>query len=202
MASETKNFKFTQDWFSVYIPFWEVILAHLKDKPIRVLEIGSFEGRSATWLMQNITTHPEANMTCVDPFLISDGSGRFDASLYERFEHNTFQWRNKITVHVGRSEEVLRHFPAHETYDFIYIDGSHHSADVLTDAILCFPLLKASGILIFDDYLGGNSQETNLEFPMIGVDAFLRTFADRLTVVNKGYQVMAVKNAVPPTYRE
>lgn len=42
-----------------------------------------------------------------------------------------------------------------ERFDFIYVDGSHRSPDVIYDAILSFGLLKKGGIMIFDDYQGG-----------------------------------------------
>jgi hypothetical protein len=32
----------------------------------------------------------------------------------------------------------------------IYIDGSHEPMDVLTDAVMSWPLLRSNGILIFD----------------------------------------------------
>ena len=38
-------------------------------------------------------------------------------------------------------------------FDLIYIDGSHTAADVLTDAVLAFQLLRVGGVMIFDDYL-------------------------------------------------
>ena len=46
---------------------------------------------------------------------------------------------------------VLRRLPL-ESFDIIYIDGSHAVNDVLEDAVLSFRLLKPEGILIFDDY--------------------------------------------------
>ncbi len=58
--------KFTADWFSSHIPHWERLLRPLAGQPIQALEIGSYEGRSAVWLLQEILTHPESRLTCVD----------------------------------------------------------------------------------------------------------------------------------------
>ena len=40
------------DWFSQHIPVWTEVLAPLlaATDPIHVLEIGSYEGRSAVWI--------------------------------------------------------------------------------------------------------------------------------------------------------
>ena len=58
--------KFTADGFSSHIPNWERWLRPLAGQPTQVLEIGSYEGRSAVWLLQEILTHPESRLTCVD----------------------------------------------------------------------------------------------------------------------------------------
>lgn len=50
---------------------------------------------------------------------------------------------------------MLRDNMRNERFDFIYVDGSHRSPDVIYDAILSFGLLKKGGIMIFDDYQGG-----------------------------------------------
>ena len=52
----------------------------------------------------------------------------------------------------GFSGEVLRKFECVPTFDFIYIDGSHYSKDVLEDAILAWRLTKPGGVIIFDDF--------------------------------------------------
>jgi predicted O-methyltransferase YrrM len=61
---------------------------------------------------------------------------------------------------------------AQRRYDLVYVDGSHHSADVYTDATLAWPLLNDEGILIFDDYEWTLMPEENSR-PKLGIDAFL-----------------------------
>jgi len=51
----------------------------------------------------------------------------------------------------GRSDAMLRDLP-HDHFDYISIDGSHEAADVLSDAVLSWPLLKTGGLICFDDY--------------------------------------------------
>lgn len=59
---------FTSDFFKGNIPNWERWLAPFKGQPVTALEIGSYEGRSACWLLENILTHPDARLLCVDTF--------------------------------------------------------------------------------------------------------------------------------------
>ncbi len=62
------GFSYTQDYISDYISLWEEHLAPFKGKTgVAALEVGSYEGRSAVWLLENILTAPDALITCVDP---------------------------------------------------------------------------------------------------------------------------------------
>lgn len=53
---------------------------------------------------------------------------------------------------VAKSQEFLRD-PAKDfqRYDLAVIDGLHHGWAAMTDAVLCWPLLNANGLIIFDD---------------------------------------------------
>jgi predicted O-methyltransferase YrrM len=181
---------FTSDWFSRHIPVWQRLLSHLEGAPAQVLEIGSYEGRSTVWLCDNILTHPDTGITCIDLF-DGDGTDRYQApdqiALKQRFEANTREHRQKITMIHGASGEVLRTFQRTEQFDAIYIDGSHKSWHVLEDAVLSFPLLKKGGIMLFDDYEGGDT--SSLEYPHQAIDAFVRIHSNGIDVVHTGYQI-------------
>jgi predicted O-methyltransferase YrrM len=145
---------FTQDWFTSNIPNWTSLLAELRGQPgVRALEVGSFEGRSACWLLENILTGPGARLDCVDNFTaaVEKNIGFQAEGIRDRFDANIAPWLERVTVHAGNSGDVLRGLT--DTYDFIYIDGSHLAPDVLLDAVLSWRLLKAGGIMIFDDFL-------------------------------------------------
>ena len=43
----------------------------------KILEIGSFEGSSAVYFSDNLLDHPDAELTCVDPFLENDTTTPF-----------------------------------------------------------------------------------------------------------------------------
>ena len=55
----------THDWVSGHVGEWEEILADPAYQDARVLEIGSFEGRSALFFLQFL---PESRICCIDTF--------------------------------------------------------------------------------------------------------------------------------------
>lgn len=76
-----------------------------------------------------------------------------------------------------------------ESFDLIYIDGSHQSTDVLTDAVSSFNLLKQGGLIIFDDYLwdfGYRKTGSVLSTPKIGIDSFINVFYEKIRIIH-GY---------------
>ncbi len=79
-------------------------------------------------------------------------------------------------------------------YDFVYVDGSHRASDVLTDAVLAWPLLKAGGLLIFDDDGWEHTTESGEVLkPGEGIRAFMRGFAGQYETVMDCGQVGLVK---------
>src|SRR5574343_585970 len=60
-------YNFSQDWFShndleKYLPF-------NRNEELHFLEIGSFEGRSAIWFLENMLLNEKSTITCIDPWL-------------------------------------------------------------------------------------------------------------------------------------
>ena len=195
------GYKFTVDFFSSNVPAWRQSLARFEGRAdLHFLEIGSFEGLSACWLLDNVLTGEGCRLTCVDTFDFA-GQGAFylqdqgteTLSIEGRFDHNVAQTgaAHKVTKVIGRSCEVLRAL-APAAYDFIYVDGSHVAADVLEDAVLSWPLLKPGGLITFDDYEWVGDPDP-LNRPGMAVDAFLNVFKNRYALVHKGYQVTIEK---------
>ncbi|MBD2359581.1 glycosyltransferase [Tolypothrix sp. FACHB-123] len=195
----SQGYQFTQDWFSIHIPIWEQLLKNFVNLPnLRFLEIGSWEGRSTCWLLDNILTHESAKITCIDTFVGSMEHQNLDVSslqsLSKRFDFNIAQTgsSHKVEKIVGISQEVLRTLPI-DTYDFLYIDGSHIAADVLEDAVLGWRLVKSQGIIIFDDYNWPKFTDNLTQHPKLAIDAFLRVFSEKIQVIYQGYQVIVQK---------
>lgn len=187
---------FTEDWFSGHIPAWIETFSRY-EKPERVLEIGSFEGRSTCWLLE----HTNAHVTCVDTWEGSDEhTSEHKEGLFERFNENIEPWKDRVTLVRGESGKILRTLPCEETYDFIYIDGSHYAKDVLEDAVLAWRLLKPTGVLIFDDFnwTPGHNDVTKLDCPRTGIVTFCSVFQPHVFGVCD--QLAISKN--PPQVRE
>lgn len=76
-----------------------------------------------------------------------------------------------------------------EAFDFIYVDGSHLAKDVLTDAVMCWPLLKPSGVIAFDDYEWEGHRPPH-DRPQAGIDAFESVFKPQLALLRTGWRRM------------
>jgi predicted O-methyltransferase YrrM len=173
---------FTVDWTSMQAGEWVEPLMDLPHSPARVLEIGSYEGRSAITF---ITMLPDASVTCIDIFCEAEYEKRFDANMAE--------YGSRIEKIKSRAQNALPTF-LHEgrKYDVVYIDGDHTRKGTLTNSILSWPLLMPGGVLIWDDYLW-EKQLPSANRPKQAVDWFLEAFDDELTVLHKGYQVIVRK---------
>jgi hypothetical protein len=174
----TEGYTFTADWFSSNIPsFWKHLKA-LQGTACSILEIGCFEGRASTWLLQNIATSPDSRLLCLD---CND-----QPPLWPNITRAGGEKRTEFRR--GVSREILRTLPF-AAYDFIYIDGGHSTVDVLEDAILSFRLAKPGAIIAFDDYLWNDPQHNQAGVPQPAIDAFLALYSKKLDVLESGYQV-------------
>ena len=195
--TDSNEYKFSKDWFSNNIPRWEKhfkkLIKTANQKPLNALELGSFEGRSAIWTLENILIHPKSHITCVDNYgNIPESRKSIQTSAKKRFIENTSKFSDKVTLIVKDTRDALKSPEVlNKLYDFIYIDASRHSKNVLEDAILALPLLKVGGYMIFDDYT--SSKEHDYVCPKKGIDTFLDIFHDELKVENTSWQVIVKK---------
>jgi predicted O-methyltransferase YrrM len=183
LAQSIPEYSFSGDWVSHAAPLWAEQLGQFKGREsVRLLEIGSHEGRSAKWFLDNILTHPTSSITCVDTFP--------HKVLESRFDHNIRNTgcSSKVMKIKGDSKEVLK-LLRRDGFDIVYIDGSHRAADVYSDARLSWELLKKSGVIIFDDY-AWQPELPPEELPAPGIDRFLAEARSELELLHKGYQVI------------
>ncbi|MEL6321085.1 MAG: class I SAM-dependent methyltransferase [Cyanobacteria bacterium J06626_14] len=182
-----RDYQFTQDWFTHNIPLWENLLKEWMDQPhVRAIEIGSFQGMSMCWLLDHVLTHPNAQLTSIDPAV--------QPEFYINLEKT--ETPSKVIQKAGSSHDVLPTLPP-ETYDFVYIDGCHLASHVEQDGILSWSLVKPGGLLIFDDYLWTDPQYPGQD-PKLGIDAFLETVRSHVQIVHRGYQIIAKKGSPSP----
>lgn len=194
------DYQFTKDWFHWAPDIWTHLIPMLPGEPgdRHFLEIGSFEGRSAVWVIENMMQDHDY-LNCIDTWEGGEEHTEEDmASVWERYCHNMevahqkFPNRYFETLKGTSYEQLLGLAASGITHDFIYIDGSHIAKDVLTDACMAWPLLKKGGIMAFDDYLWGDARDI-LHRPKLAVDAFSSIFAEELEVIHTGYQFIVRK---------
>lgn len=191
-------YQFTHDWFTPHIPIWSQVLGHLRGQPCNVLEIGSFEGRSAVWLLENILTHPQSRIVCIDPcYGNMEHTNDDTANIQRLFAMNVLvNFQHKARLIKAPSNVALK-YPdvVGVQYDFIYIDGDHRSHAVLEDAVLSFRSLKTGGIMIFDDFDWTAYRDQPHNHPSTGVRAFVHAYRAYIEVVLESYQFIVRKIA-------
>ncbi|KJX74681.1 class I SAM-dependent methyltransferase [Mycobacterium lepromatosis] len=168
-----------------------------RKKPVRILEIGAWEGRSTLFLLTYFT---QGHLTAVDTWAGSD-EHQHNApsdlrSLEARFDSNLTPCAARLTKRKGSSLHVLPQLLEEEQkFDVIYVDGSHFGDDVLADGITAWRLLEKGGILIFDDFLWPGYPRARAN-PAWAINLFLKYHAGEYKILNISYQVILQKKLV------
>ena len=140
------KYRFTSDWTSMHFDHWKEWFAGYVGKPdVKMLEIGTYEGRSAFWFVENVLTGPGAGLTCVDTWA--------DRRVHENFLYNV--QKHPATDRIVRIKNTSDCVPVcypNPYFDIAYVDGNHDVDWVLHDAINAWGALKPGGLCLFDDY--------------------------------------------------
>lgn len=163
-------------------PRFRTHLQPLAGTPCTLLEIGCHEGRATCWLLQNIATHRNASVTCIDTVL----QPSFEANV------RAASGADKVRFVQAMSRRALRDLDFN-SFDFVYVDGNLTTVEVLEDAVLSFRLIKVGGILAFDDYKWDDSRLRHEGLPRSAIDAFLKVYANKISILSKGFQVWVRK---------
>ncbi|KAI0352755.1 glycosyl transferase [Trametes cingulata] len=194
----TYMFTETQDWFSFNMEIWRNLFKRVENPRPRVLEIGSWEGRSAVFLLTELCKDG-GDIVCVDHFdLMQTAAGR---ERYRKLRHN-------LTL-TGKPFRILDQFsvPALMTllteemsavrpgFDWVYVDGSHEADDTFLDGELAWRLARKGAVLVFDDYRWDKEPEDSMHHPKRGIDAFLALHKGEYTLLSSEtqYQVIIQK---------
>jgi predicted O-methyltransferase YrrM len=186
------------DWFSNNIRNFLEIKAMLP-KRSRVLEIGCFEGRSTSWILQHFL-EADGTICCIDTFEGSpEHTGIQLAGLFERWQNNVksvISEKQTCNVQVNKSYQGLANLiKDNESFDFIYVDGSHTAPDVLADACMSWDLLNPGGIILFDDYQWPAAGDENYPLlretqkPKLAINVFAQVYNEKMSVVISNYQI-------------
>ncbi len=154
---------------------------------IRILEIGSWAGSSAIlWGTELIHSGCPGKVFCIDPwapisnvFQAGENTAKLQMDTVEEFEMYRVAQRDRIfplfwhnVKSTGftdlvipircKSGEILPYLKP-ESFDLVFVDGSHAYSNFLNDLVLCAPLVKQSGFMCGDD-LELQSDEVDLCF--------------------------------------
>ena len=203
----SSKFDYTSTWFEdFHCPNnWPIYFQHLASKK-DILEIGSFEGRSACWVILN-ELDERGTITCIDRWSAGGDLPDVDfESVEERFDSNT---RLALSMKTGRFlrkmkgdsvEQLAQLLCDGYECDFAHVDGDHTSAGVLSDMILAWRLVKPGGLMVIDDYLWSFNVSEQVPLynaphhrPKMGIDAFMTMFDGSYSIIDIGVQVVLKK---------
>lgn len=187
LADAAPAAQFTSDWWTRKIPDWTRFIRPLfRGVPTRALEVGSYEGRSASWILKQLLNHPESSLICVDRWT--------DDAIEDRFDRNIRLSGLGARVHKGKGDafDVLRRLES--TLDLVYLDADHRSSATLALTVLVWPRLRRGGVLVWDDY-GWHRERVDHpdRTPARGIDAFLSLWEGQYELLWKNYQVAVRK---------
>lgn len=197
-----KRYTFTNNWADTHRGLWFKHFKSLSDQENHILEIGSYEGASTTWLLDELSNHPKSTVTAIDAFglQLNDELRHKQQKSYkilqQHFKNNVRQSHNfsKLILIKKTSSDALRSMgkKCDGYFNFIYIDGSHAAGDVLRDAVYSWPLLDLGGFIVFDDYHLHMYLDPH-DTPKPAIDGFLASYKPFLEIVHFGYQVIIQK---------
>ena len=166
----------TQDWFTFNTDRWKSLFPLIESKAPRVLEIGSWEGRSAVFLLAELCKK-EGEIVCIDHFdLMKTQAGR---DRYSKVKHNLAlaggraSIKDKFSIPALMDVLIEEMSAAEPGFDWIYVDGSHEADDTFLDGELAWRLARKDAVVIFDDYGWETQPKDSRHHPKRGIDAFL-----------------------------
>lgn len=143
---------FGEDAF--YAMWWLLLKEY---KPEKILEIGVYRGQVISlWSLISKYLHCFCEVHGISPFsFLGDSASSYAKDLdYIGDIQETFNyWKLPSPVLVkslSTDPEAVTHIQS-QSWDMIYIDGSHEFEIVLKDYKLCLENLRTGGILILDD---------------------------------------------------
>jgi predicted O-methyltransferase YrrM len=196
-------YKFDHNWFEQNVENFQKLFSGYKGEPkLKVLEIGSFEGRSAAWFLDNVK---DCEVTCVDTWSGSrehEGNPEIDFVKAEsNFDHNMTFHRGRVTkIQADSYDACMELYKRGEKFDLIFIDGSHTAKDVNCDLVTSWRLGKIGTLFYCDDYFWGydmykqNSPTFNflLDTPKLGIDSFTNVYANKIKFMEGTYSTHAI----------
>ena len=164
-------------------------LCYMQELQGDVVEIGSWQGRSTTFLARAVKESRNGNLYAIDHFCGNVGKEEFYAvdgsvdNLKRSFEENISKFKltdivNLLDMPNVEASKKLKD----KTIRFLFIDGDHTKAGVKKDIELFFPRLVKGSVVVFDDYFDGFSGLLEAVDEVLKHNEFSRVFYYRHTL--------------------
>lgn len=187
-SDDDPEYKFTEDWFTRHKQLWDSLMNMVQ--PRKVLEIGSFEGRCTTYLIEKIGKVAPGEIFCVDMwkggYEYSNVIDQDFKDVKTRFDHNIRVAQDSVPHPVNVLEFICDSVTGCSQiaaqgirdFDLVYVDGSHIASDVFYDAAIAFQLCRVGGLIIFDDYR--EDKYLPYIYPKLAIDAFYKAHENKI----------------------
>ena len=180
-----KSINYSEKWFCNNLNYLSINFKGIKNVK-NILEIGSYEGRSAIFFLKNFS---DSNITCVDTWCGSDEHKNVNFELIEEnFDLNTsFYQSNKTLLKYKMTSNEF--FEKNSKYfDLIFVDGDHSSNQVINS----WNILKSGGYLILDDYMWWFYKDLKKN-PSTPINNFIKENILNISKLNIWHQVIIKK---------
>tara|TARA_B110000259_G_scaffold106404_1_gene121980 strand:- start:24 stop:740 length:717 start_codon:yes stop_codon:yes gene_type:complete len=184
LKNKHKNFlvskKTTTDYFSLNAYYWDLII-NKNFNTFSYLEIGSWEGNSALYILENFKTK---KVVCVDIWDLYEDSYKNESfKRFENFQSNLLSYKDRYSFFKNTSDIFFQ--DNNEKFDIIYIDGWHEAPQVYKDICNSWNCLNKDGIIICDDYFYGDIKSNlNTNLPADSINRFILENENKVKVLN------------------
>lgn len=187
-----KTKKTSTDYFSINAFYWNSIL-NKKFKDFSYLEIGSWEGNSALYVLKNFKTK---SVICVDVWDKYLRNQKDVKRNFKNFLFNLKEFKNKFKYHKLSSDEFFK--KNKKFFDVIYIDGDHKKSQVYKDISSAWRILNNKGLIICDDFFDGNIyKKNNKNVAAVAINRFIKKYTNEINIISvNNNQIFFEKNKI------
>ena len=161
-SDKADTFKQRQVQGHGFSKFYEQQLKHLKEKEIKILELGSFAGSSAAAFVKYFRN---SSIYCFD---INISKFIYESEKIHVFglDINNEKKLNEVIKKINPTNKL-------NFFDIIIDDGSHYLSDILITFKNLYKHLNNGGIYIIEDFKFPNYYKTNKDIDHVFIDAVL-----------------------------
>jgi len=167
-SDKANIFKKTKDQGHGFSQFYTQHLKHLKKKEIKILELGSYSGASASAFIKYFEN---CSVYCLDINISKFIFSSKDIHVYG-LDINNEKELKKVLKKINLESNS-------DFFDIIIDDGSHYLSDILFSLKTLFRYVKKGGIYIIEDFKHPNYYDQNKNIEHILVDQVLKNLQEK-----------------------